>query len=126
MGIADYIKSILGNFYGKNSLMNLKDRLKNEFDIPECNIEIERDANKDSRTGYIEIPKKDNVCPLSIERIITKFYSEFGFNTRETVGKNFIRFWNNNRSEAYFIKILEDGRSYSIDIDTAKFSKSFK
>ena len=76
MGLIDYFQNFFKNssnpFIAKESLGNLKKKLKERFDIPSHNIWVINDYSKNHRTGYVEIPKKDDVCQASIEEIVSK------------------------------------------------------
>jgi len=127
MGLIDYFQNFFKNssnpFIAKESLGNLKKKLKERFDIPSHNIWVINDYSKNHRTGYVEIPKKDDVCQASIEEIVSKFYSDSGFEIKERIGDYSMRFSNRKKTLGYNVKILSHERSYCIDVDFGNIQK---
>lgn len=117
MKLNNLIQKISETVFPHPSLFDLKSQFQEEFDIPECNIKVMKDENNSNKTGYLEIPRKDNLSEKSIERILTKVYSKFGFDIKTQSGRDSFYFCNNGGKEKYGIKIIGERASYFLDID---------
>lgn len=127
MGLKDYFNYALEFFDSRTSLENLKLKFKERFDIPDINMPLES-ATSDMKTGYLRLPKKDDVSRTTIEKVVLGFYSGLGFKFEKTNGDNngacTMRFSREKSSRDYIIKITEKERNYELDINFT--SKSFK
>jgi len=117
MKLDNLIKKLAEAINPHPSLIGLKYQFREKFDIPEFNIKVMKDQACSSKTGYLELPKKDDLCESIIEKTVTEFYSQFGFNVKTPSGKDSFCLENNDKKQKYAIRIIREERNYFLDID---------